>query len=201
MRCESQWRWRSRGRARSRANRRRPRRCRRTRRWARQRQRRWPARRRASAAAAAGEGDAHGGPGDERHDPAVVAREDGGDEREGDAGIGGGVACAASAFKAGAPLDQPDGNPDHLADKERLGHGRGLQIEQVGIEREEGQRQRRGGGRQPVAGEAIDARASGQISQSRGDRCRRCRWPTKRRPGQRAASAGAAAAARPSRVA
>ena len=88
-----------------------------------------------------------------------------------------------------APLDQPDRDPDHLAHKERLGHGRGLQVEQVGIESEEGERQRRGRGREPAPRQPIEARASGDIGQRRGNRCRRFRWPTSYKPAQTAASA------------
>ena len=82
------------------------------------------------------------------HDPAVIAGEDGGDEDESDEAQRAAGLCGI-CVKAETPLDQPDGEPDHFADKERLGHGGGLEIEEVGIEGEEGKcESRRGGGSQ-----------------------------------------------------
>ena len=111
---------------------------------------RWRARRRANAscrARASSEADA--GPGEEGDDPAVVAGEDGGDERGGDEELWQAVAGLrlGSAVEGGAPFDQPDRDPDHFAEEERLGHGRGLEVEQIGIEGEEGERERGGRGR------------------------------------------------------
>ena len=104
----------------------------------------------AEAPALAGSGaaeqrDSDAGPGDERDDPAVVTREDGGDESDGDEdlefiGLRDRNVCA---IEGGAPLDQPDDDPDEFAQKERLGHGRCLQIEEIGIEREKDERKRR----------------------------------------------------------
>ena len=97
---------------------------------------------------AAEEKQADAGPGEEGHDPAVVAGEDGGDEDERDfyISLGGesgrwrgcrvsGVGCGGEAI---AEFDHEEGEPDHLAEEEGLGHGGGLEVEQVGIEGKEG---------------------------------------------------------------
>ena len=71
--------------------------------------------------------------------------------------------------KCGAPLDHPDHNPDDLAEEERLGHGRGLQVKQIGIEGEEDERERGGRGVEPVPRQAIDAGAGGDVGGRRGN--------------------------------
>ena len=68
-----------------------------------------------------------------------------------------------------APFDEPDDGPDHLAQEQRLGHGRGLQVEQVGIGGEEGEREGGGGGWKPVARKTVDAGTGGEKSERRGD--------------------------------
>ena len=98
------------------------------------------------------------------------------------------------------PLHQPDHGPNHLAQKQRLGHRRRLQIEQVGVERKE------------YRAQALRLRARAIAAQAgRDPRIRRdmpapkesvpqFRWPTTRTPAQREASECAAAAATPTRT-
>ena len=184
MRCASRWPWPNTARAESRASRRRPRRCRQTTPPARRPPRCSPARRsRERRRAAAQQRDADRRPGEQSHDPAVVAREDRGNQHQRDAATAGGrLALRGIGVEAGAPLHQPDRNPDHLAEKQRLGHGRGLQIEQIGIQREEGQRQR------PQRPEAASGAPAGRSQRRLQDRPAptesrpRSRWPTSCRP-------------------
>ena len=78
--------------------------------------------------------DADGGPGEQRKHPAVVAGENGGNENHRDAVQ---EACAARArivVEGVAPLHQPYREPDHFAEKQRLGHRGGLEVEQVRID-------------------------------------------------------------------
>ena len=70
------------------------------------------------------------------------------------------------------PFDDPYRGPDDFAKKQRLGHGRRLEVEQVGIGGEEGEGERRSGGWEPMARQPVDARTGGQIRKRRGDHAR-----------------------------
>jgi hypothetical protein len=61
------------------------------------------------------------------------------------------------SVEAQAEFDHPECKPDHFAEEEGLGHGGGLEVEQIGIEGKEGERDDGGRGREPKAGEAIDS--------------------------------------------
>jgi hypothetical protein len=119
--------------------------------------------------AAAGQREADASPGQQRHHPAVITGVNGSHQRGGDRPKQA-RGAPRIAVQASAPLDQPDGDPDRLAEKERLGHGRGLQVEQVGIGGEKSQRQSGRGRRKPVARQPVEARAGGEICQRRGNR-------------------------------
>ena len=124
--------------------------------------------RRAAQAAALQQCEADAGPGEQGDDPAVIARIDGGDESGGYEELQLGRLDWVFV-KAKTPLHKPDHDPDDFAEEERLGHGRGLEVEQIGIEREECERERGGRGVEPVARQAIDAGAGGEVGQGRGN--------------------------------
>jgi hypothetical protein len=69
--------------------------------------------------------------------------------------------CGSVDFsvEGGAPLDDPDDDPYDFAKKERLRHGRGLQVKQIGIESEERERESGGGDGNEVASEPIETGA------------------------------------------
>ena len=114
--------------------------------------------------------DAH--PAQQRHHPTVIARKDRSYKhcRDSEQQTS---ASALIAFRcilwvdARPPLHQPDRYPDHLAQKQRLGHGRALQVEKIGIGREKGECQGRGRWLQPAARQAVDADAAGKVSKGR----------------------------------
>ena len=72
------------------------------------------------------------------------------------------------AFQGFTPLHQPHREPDHFAKEKWLGHRRGLQIEQVRIEREKRKCYDCSRGAQPMTSESIYTGAPGEIGQ--------CRW-------------------------
>ena len=63
--------------------------------------------------------------------------------------------------------DQPNHDPDEFAEKQRLGHGRGLQIKEVWIESKENERECGRRAIKPVAREAVNAGAGGEVCESR----------------------------------
>jgi len=86
---------------------------------------------------AAGEDDAHGGPCEEGHDPAVVTGEDRGDDTAAMRVWRRLVFAESWSMPVRHRLARAC--PDHFAEEERLGHGRGLEVKQIGIGGVEGE--------------------------------------------------------------
>jgi hypothetical protein len=83
------------------------------------------------------------------------------------------LGCQVSGVRRGgeaiAEFDHAEREPNHFAEEEWLGHGGGLQVEQIGIKCEEGKRDGGWRRREPDAGEAIEAEAREEPCQGRGD--------------------------------